>query len=101
MAKESKSQSSSTNTTKRSNNYLLNLISFVAVICVGISLLLSSVGLNGEISRVLSMIAQVIAYTILVFISCRYIVRRRNIWLWIVWGVSVALIVIGLILPLF
>ena len=96
-----KEETTKTTTTKRSNNWLLNFISFIAVICVGISLLLSKVGLNGTISNVLSLIAQVIAYTILVFISCRYIVRRRNIWLWIVWGVSVALIVAGLIIPLF
>ncbi len=82
----------------KSAGWLLNLVCFVAVICVGISLLLSKVGLSGQISTALSIIAQVISYLVLVIISCFYIVRRKNIWLWIIWAVSVVLIVISFIL---
>lgn len=99
MAKETNTQSTTT-TKKRSSNWLFNLICYVAVVCIGISLLLSEVGLGGEVSRVLSMIAQAIAYIILIFISCRYLIRRRSLVLWIIWAISVALIVIAFILPL-
>lgn len=76
----------------------LNIIAFVAVICIGISLILSKVGLSGEISNALSTIAQAISYLILIVISCFYIIKRRNVWLWVTWGVSVVLIVVSFIL---
>ena len=82
----------------RSAGWLLNFISFVAVICIGISLLLSKVGLNGDVSEALSTIAQVISYLVLVIISCFYIAKKRSITLWIIWGVSVALIIISFII---
>ena len=82
----------------KSAGWLINFISFVAVICVGISLLLSKVGLSGNVSGALSIIAQAISYLVLIIISCFYIARRKSIVLWIIWGVSVALIVISFIL---
>lgn len=83
----------------RSSGWLLNLLCFIAVIFIGISLILSRVGLSGKVSSALSLIAQVISYSALVIISCFYIVKRKNIWLWIIWGISVALIVIHFFLP--
>ena len=82
----------------KSAGWLLNLISFIAVICVGVSLILTKVGLNGKVTGVLSDIAQIISYVILVIVSCFYVVKRRNVWLWITWAVSVVLIVISFIL---
>lgn len=82
----------------KSAGWLLNLICFIAVICVGISLLLSKVGLGGQVSGALNTIAQVIAYLVLIAISCFYIIRRKNVWLWVVWAVSVVLIIISFIL---
>ena len=96
----SQKSSSSTTTTKRTSSIwgVLNIISFAAVICVGISLILSRVGLGGQISGALSTIAQVISYVVLIAFSCFYIARRRNLVLWILWVVSVVLIVISFIL---
>ena len=67
-----KNTTTTTTTTKKSSsiNSLLYLVSFVAVICVGISLLLSRVGLSGEISAVLSQVAQIISYIVLIAFSC-------------------------------
>ena len=92
-------------TTKRSGSkafhgagWLINLSCFVAVICIGTSLILSKFGLNGQISTALSTIAQAISYSVLVVISFFYIIRRRSIPLWVIWGISVVLIVISFIL---
>ena len=82
----------------KSAGWFLNLIGFVAVICVGISLLFSRFSFMGKVAGALATIAQVISYIILIALSCFYIVRRKNIWLWIVWAVSVVLIVISFII---
>jgi len=91
---------SNTNTTKtsRNTNWFLHLSCFVAIVCVGISLILSKVGLSGQISNALSTIAQAISYLVLIVISCFYIIKRRSIVLWVLWAVSVVLIVISFIL---
>ena len=96
-----KSTSTTTTTTTQKTNSLwgvLNVISFGAVICVGVSLLLSRVGLSGRVSGALSTIAQVVAYVVLIAFSCFYIAKRRNLTLWIIWIISVVLIVISFIL---
>ena len=85
----------------KSGGWLPNLISFVAVICVGISLLLSKVGLSGEISRAFSTIANVISYLILIALSLFYVAKRKKLWIWIVWAVAVVLIVVGFFLQVF
>lgn len=98
MAENNKS--SSTTSSKRPSGLwgILNIISFGAVICVGISLLLSRVGLGGQISGALSTIAQVISYIVLIAFSCFYIAKRRSLVLWILWVISVVLIVVSFIL---
>ena len=92
--------SSTTTTTKKTTSLwgVLNIISFAAVICVGISLLLSRVGLGGRVSGALSTIAQVISYVVLIAFSCFYISKRRNLALWIIWIISVVLIVVSFFL---
>ena len=82
----------------KSAGWLVNLMAFIAVICVGVSLILSKLGFLDQISEALSTIANVISYLVLVIVSCFYIVKRKNIWLWVTWAVSVALIVISFIL---
>jgi len=82
----------------RSSGWLLNLASFIAVICIGVSLILSKIGWFSKIAGALTMIAQVISYLVLIVISCFYIVKRKNIWLWLVWAVSVVLIVLFFVL---
>ena len=82
----------------KSSGWLINLVSFVAVICIGVSLILTKVGLSGKVTSVLSAVAQIIAYGILCIVSFFYIRNRRSITLWVIWGISVVLIVISFIL---
>ena len=82
----------------KSSGWIVNLAAFVAVICVGVSLILAEIGILGKVGEALGTIAQVLSYLILVVVSCFYIVKRRNIWLWVTWSVSVVLIVISFII---
>ena len=92
------SESSKSAKPVRSTSVLLRFVCFIAVICVGISLLLSKVGLSGQISNALSIIAQVLSYIVLIVISSFYVVRKKNVWLWVVWAIAVILIIVGVIL---
>ncbi|MBR2909596.1 MAG: hypothetical protein IKC11_04540 [Clostridia bacterium] len=100
MAQKSTNTTTTATTTKKTTSLwgVLNIVSFAAVICVGVSLLLSRVGLGGRVSGALSTIAQVISYVVLIAFSCFYIAKRRNLTLWIIWIISVVLIVISFIL---
>ena len=97
MAQKSSNSTSTSNKTS-SLWSVLNIISFAAVICVGVSLLLSRIGLSGQVSGALSTIAQVISYIVLIAFSCFYISKRRSLVLWIIWIISVVLIVVSFLL---
>lgn len=77
---------------------LLNILAFIAIGLVGVSLLLANVGLGGEISAALTMIANILAYIITAIAAFFYIKNKRSIVLWIIYAVSVVLIVISYIL---
>ena len=78
--------------------WIVNLSAFIAVVFIGVSLILTKVGLSGQITSALSTLAQAISYLILIVMSCFYIYKRKNVWLWVVWSVSVVLIVLYFIL---
>ena len=82
----------------KSSGWLINLCAFIAVIFIGVSLILTKVGLSGKISGALSTLAQAISYLIIIVSSFFYIRFRKNVWLWVTWAVSVVLIVLYFIL---
>ena len=92
-----------TTTTKKSHtaSWILNFVGFVAVICVGISMLLGQFKFMGEVAGAFAIIAQCISYIILIALSTFYVVRRRKIWIWVVWAISVALIIVTFFLGVF
>ena len=82
----------------KSAGWLTNLISFVAVICIGVALILGKLGFLSSIAGALLTIAQTIAYLVVAIVSFFYVHRKRNIWVWVTWIVSVVLIVISFII---
>lgn len=82
----------------KSSGWLMNLVCFVAVICIGVSLILTKIPGLAKIAGALTTIAQVLSYSALCIISCFYIIRKKNLWLWITWAVSVALIILFFII---
>jgi len=77
--------------------WLVNLISFVAVICIGVALILSKIGALGSIAGALMTIAQTVAYLVVSIVSFFYVSRRKNIWIWVAWIVSIVLIVLSFV----
>ncbi len=93
--------SNSTTTTKKSAHgagWLLNLFSFVAVICIGVALMLSKIGALGSVAGALLTIAQTIAYIVVSIVSFFYVYKKRRLWIWIVWAISIVLIVLSYVL---
>ena len=90
MAEEVKTK---TKATKKSG-WIIHFVSFIAVVCIGISLILSKIGWFAKAASVLSNVAQIISYVVLILISGLYVLRRKHLAYYIAWGVSVALIII-------
>ena len=84
--------------TVKSAGWLTNLISFVAVICIGISLILGELGFLSSIADALLIIAQTIAFLVVTVVSFFYVYRKKNVWIWVTWIVSVVLIVLSYII---
>ena len=82
----------------RKTAYAINAVAFVAVIIIGIALLLGKIGIGAKLSGYLLGIAQILAYSIVAIISSFWIAGKRKVWLWVIWGISIALIVISFIL---
>ncbi|MBQ7466801.1 MAG: hypothetical protein IJS74_01880 [Clostridia bacterium] len=80
--------------TTRKSGWMIHFVSFIAVVCIGVSLILSKIGWFAKAANALSNVAQIISYVILILISGLYVVRRKSIAFWIAWGVSVALIIV-------
>ena len=107
-----KTASSSTTTTTTSTSssrkkgltigYVLNVLAYVAV-CLGglalfISMILGKFGLSTSITGAMQTIANAIGWAVLCLLSAVYILRRRKIWMWVVWAIAVVMIIIGIIL---
>ena len=91
MAEETKVSRSKVS---RKSGWLIHFVSFIAVVCIGVSLILSKIGWFAQAASALSNVAQIISYIVLILISGLYVVRRKAVAFWIAWGVSVTLIVI-------
>ncbi len=79
----------------------LNMLSYLAIVFVGVALLLQAifnmVGLSAQIVNALNILAQVMAYIVVAFYSFGY-ARARGTWWLVVWAVAVVLIVVFLVL---
>lgn len=77
---------------------VMNLMAFVAIVLIAVSLILSKLDFASNISGACTLIANVIAY-IMVAISSLYFVRsRRGIGYIITWIVCVVIIVVMMFL---
>ena len=79
----------------------MNFLAFIAIIFIGAALLISALLNEGDFSRALNVIANVLAYIVVAFYSFWYAARkweRKQIWFMIAWTVAVVLIVVYLII---
>ena len=82
----------------RSSGWLLHFCSFIAVILIGVSLLLSRIHAFGDVAAAFLVIANAIAYSIVAITSVVYVAKKKNIWLWLVWAASIVLIIISYVI---
>ena len=104
MSKNSKSSSQQTTQTTTvktkksvSISYLLNILSFCAVIICGVALavayILGKCGVSASITGRLESVANAIGWLVLCILSYGYIKHRRKLWMWILWTVAVVAII--------
>ena len=101
------SSTASTKTTSKSStgyslNYIMNILSFIAVCFCGVALfvamILGKFGISASFCSALQKIANILGWSVLCFISYRYIKNRKKIWIWVVWVVAIVMIITGIIL---
>ncbi len=90
------------NNQKRTTNWksLISFVAYVAVCCIGISLLLAAIFKNNAVSAAFKTVADILAISITCIVSFSYANTRRNLVYWIIWIVAIVLIVVGLIVGL-
>ncbi len=102
--KSTTTTSTTTTTKKRAIGFgsLMSLLAFAAVCFGGISLLLIKVlawiGVSASVCGALQKIANCLGWIVLCVLSFNYIRHRRKIWLWVVWAISLVMIVMFTIL---
>ena len=85
------------NNTTGKNNGLMGLVAFIAVFCIGVSLLIGLLPLKG-VASAFAQVAQILAYLITAIVAFNYVSRKRRLLYWAIWIVSVVLIVVVLII---
>ena len=107
MAEKKKTTTTTTtSTTKKSNGYslayIMVILSFIAVCFCGVALFIAMIlgkfGISASFCSALQKVANIIGWSVLCFISFRYIKNRKKIWLWVVWVLAIVMIITGIIL---
>lgn len=73
---------------------VINFFAFVAIVMIGICLVLTKLNFAASIAGALSLIANTIAYIIVAIGGWFYIANKRNVWLYVAYFVSIALIIV-------
>lgn len=94
MAKSSNSKSS--------NNSLLDILGYVAVVVGGIALfaamILAKLDISVGLVSLLQKIANIIGWVVLCALSFKFIRNKKKVWMWVVWAIAFVMIIVGIIL---
>jgi len=78
------------------SNKILGFLSYVAVAAVGIAMFISALVAKGShAAEVLVKIAYYSAFLCIVLSSALFCMRQRRMLLWIIWVISMVLLVLG------
>jgi|LGOV01.1.fsa_nt_gb hypothetical protein len=83
---------------------LVNTVAYFSIMFLAVALLLNQVstgGLFGDVSAILTTIANTLAYIIVAFAAFFYVKTKRNILYMISYILAVVLVILFVILPLF
>ena len=75
----------------------LNLLAFIAVVCIGLALTIEKIG-GGNLASLLRQISDILAYAIVAISSFYFAYNRRHWAYYVVWVVCVVLIVVFMII---
>lgn len=75
----------------------LNLISFIAIVCIGLALLIGKIG-GGNLSSTLRLIAEILAYSVTAVSAFYFAYYRRHWAYYLIWVICVVLIVVFMII---
>ena len=95
--KTTKTTTTTRKTTSWSWRYILNLVSYVAIFCIGISLLIGKLGV-GSIAGAFHTVAEILAYFVTSVSAFYFAVSRRHWAYYLIWVVCVVLIVVLMII---
>lgn len=76
---------------------ILNLVAFVAICCIGVSLLVGKIGAN-SVAGAFNSVAQILAYTITAIAAFNFAVTKRHWAYYLVWVVCVVLIIVLMVI---
>ena len=85
------------NKTSGGGRSIMSLVAFIAVFCIGVSLLIGILPLKGFASA-FAQVAQILAYIITTIIAFNFVKTKKHWAIWTIWIVSVVLIVVVMIL---
>ena len=75
----------------------MNITAFASVALIGVTLLLNFFGIGGNI---FSTIGNCLAYIITAVVAWFYVKNKKNVWIYVIYFVSIVLILVAVILPL-
>lgn len=84
------------NTSNWSWRGFINLISFIAIVCIGIALLVGKI--SSSIAGAFNLIAEILAYFVAAISAFYFAVSKRHWAYYLVWVVCVVLIIVLMIL---
>lgn len=74
----------------------LNLLAFIAVVCIGLALTIGKIG-GGNLASLLEQVANILAYIIVAISSFYFAYNRRHWAYYLIWVICVVLIVVFMI----
>lgn len=77
---------------------LLNMLAFIGIVLIGLSLFIGLV--FGDNLGLLTTIGQVIGYVVTAIVGWAFVSSKKEVWIWIVYFIAIALIIISIIVPL-
>lgn len=86
-----------------SNNQTLGLIAFIVLAVTGLGLLITAIieyaGGSVDLGEYVNVLVQIALYVVVAWVSFAY-VSKKQVWMKVVYWISIAVIAIAIILPL-
>jgi len=83
---------------RRSMSSIMNFLSYVAVIFVGIALLISLIldwtNSSSDVANAFQLIATILSYIVIGVLSFYYARTKRNVWFLVAWAIAIVLILL-------